>query len=204
VTRAMFALGVPAAMAADTVLFALLRRARPQPVGLSSPAVYPAMLRSARQSELRSFTSVVLSYGRPLTAAGQLIEVETCFAETEYFSPELEETITRAELRDQAWARRDWTAEPPVFGPAPDVHVPATGFEHDERIVLVAGQERQVPVTLHHRCEALRFTHDSMAVTAVARLGFPDRPQFELVTDLEPYLAEHRRFVLSWLRFWET
>jgi hypothetical protein len=36
-----------------------------------------------------------------------------------------------------------------------------------------------------------------MAVTAVARLGFPDRPQFELVTDLEPYLAEHRRFILS-------
>jgi hypothetical protein len=82
VTRAMFALGVPAAMAADTVLFALLRRARPQPFGLSSPTVHPAMLRSARQSELRSFTSVVLSYGRPLTAAGQLIEVETCFAET--------------------------------------------------------------------------------------------------------------------------
>jgi len=31
----------------------------------------------------------------------------------------------------------------------------------------------------------------------------PDRPQFELVNDLEPYLAEHRRFILSWLRFWE-
>ena len=202
-SRVMFALGVPAAMAADTVLFALLRRARPQPFGLSSPTVCPAMLQSAGQSELGSFSSLVLSYGQPLTAAGQLIEVETCFA-GECFLPELEETITRAGLRDQAWARRAWTAEPSVFGPAPEVHFPASGFERDERSVLVAGQERQVPVTLHHRCEALRFTHDSLVVTAVARLGFPDGPQFELVTDLEPYLAEHRRFILSWLRFWGT
>jgi hypothetical protein len=204
VSQAMFALGVPAAMAADTVLFALLRRARPQPFGLSSPAVRPAMLRSAGQSELRSFTSVVLSYGRPLSAAGQLIEVETCFAPSECYSAELEEIITRAELRDEAWARRDWTAEPPVFGPAPDVDVPANGFERDERIVVVAGQQRHVPVSLHQRCEALRFTHDSVAVTAVARLGFPDKPQFELVTDMEPYLAQRRRFILSCLRFWQA
>jgi hypothetical protein len=204
VSRVMFAVGVPAAMAADTVLFALLRRARPQPFGLSSPAAYPAMLRSAGQRELRRFSSVALSYGRPLTAAGQLIEVETCFAEGDCFLPALEETIIRAEMRDEAWARHDWTAEPDVFGPIPDVHVPAGGFERHDRVVMVAGQERQLGVTRHHRCEALRFTYESMVVTAVARLGFPDRPQFELVTDLEPYLAEHRRFILSWLRFWEA
>ena len=203
-SRAKFALGVPVAMAADTVLFALLRRARPRPFGLSSPTVYPAMLRSAGQSELRSFSSVALSYGRQLTATGQLIDVETCFAQGDCYLPELEETITRAELRDQAWARRDWVAESDVFGPVPDVHVPASGFERDSRVVVVAGQDRQVPVTLHHSYEALRFTHDPMVVTAVARLGFPGRPHFELVADLEPYLAEHRRFVLSWLRFWET
>ena len=203
-SRVMFALGVPAAMAADTVLFALLRRARPQPFGLSSPAAYPAMLRSAGQRELRRFSSVVLSYGRPLTPAGQLIEVETCFAEGDCFLPGLEETIIRAEMRDEAWTRHDWAAEPDVFEPIPDVHVPAGGFERDESVVIVAGQERHLAVTRHHRCEALRFRHESMVVTAVARLGFPDRPQFELVTDLEPYLAEHRRFILSWLRFWEA
>lgn len=202
-SRVMFALGVPVAMAADAVLFALLRRARPQPVGISSPAVHPAMLRSAGQSQFGSFSSVVLSYGRPLTAAGQLIEIETCFAEPDCFLPALEETITRSELRDQAWARRDWMGEPSVFGPVPDVHVPAAGFERHERVVVVAGQERQIPVTLHHRYEAMRLVHESMVVTAVARLGFPDRPQFELVNDLEPYLAAHRRFILSWLRFWE-
>jgi len=199
----MFALGVPAAMAADAVLFALLRRARPQPFGLSSPPVYPAMFRSAGQGQPGRFSSVVLSYGRPLTSDGQLIEVETCFAEPDCFLPALEETITRAELRDRAWARRDWTAEPSVFAPVPGVHVPAGGFQRDEHVVVVAGQERQVPVTRHQGCEALRFAHDSKVVTVVARLGFPDRPQFELVNDLEPYLAEHRRFILSWLPFWE-
>jgi len=36
----------------------------------------------------------------------------------------------------------------------------------------------------------------------VARLGFPGRPTFDVVEDVEPYLIEYRRFILSWLRFW--
>ena len=40
-SRAMFALGVPVAMAADLVLFALLRRARPRPFGISNPVRDP-------------------------------------------------------------------------------------------------------------------------------------------------------------------
>jgi hypothetical protein len=42
-----------------------------------------------------------------------------------------------------------------------------------------------------------------MVVTAVTRAGFPERPGFDVVEDLERYLLEHRRFILSWLRFWE-
>lgn len=90
-----------------------------------------------------------------------------------------------------------------LFSPYPEVQAPADGFERDERIVVVAGQERRVPVMSHDRYEALRFVHDSMVITAAARLGFPERPRFDVVEDLEPYLAEHRRFILSWLRFWE-
>jgi hypothetical protein len=60
-----------------------------------------------------------------------------------------------------------------------------------------------VPAISHGSYEALRFDHDSMVVTAVARAGFLERPQFDVVEDLEPYLLEHRRFILSWLRFWE-
>lgn len=202
-SRAKLAVGVPLAMAADLPLFAMLRRARPRPFALSTPAVTPAMLSSAGQSELSSFTSVVLCYGRPLAVAGPLTEVETCFSERNCDVPTLQETLTRAELRDQAWAREDWEADPGIFTSVPEVQVPADGFEHHERIVVVAGQERHVPVASRGRCEALRFDHGSMVVTAVARAGFPERPGFDVVEDLEPYLLEHRRFILSWLRFWE-
>jgi hypothetical protein len=132
-----------------------------------------------------------------------LTVVETCFSEADCDMPALEETITRAELRDDAWAREDWEGEPPVFGTIPEVQVPSDGFDRQERAVVVDGQERRLPVVSRGRYEALRFVHDSMVVTAVARLGFPERPAFDVVGSLEPYLAEHRRFILSWLRFWE-
>ena len=54
------------------------------------------------------------------------------------------------------------------------------------------------------RYEALRFRQGSAVVTAVARFGFPGVPSFRAVDDLEPYFAGYTRFVLSWLRFWET
>jgi hypothetical protein len=50
---------------------------------------------------------------------------------------------------------------------------------------------------------ALRLDYHPRIVTAVARGGLPERPAFEVVADLQPYLAEHRRFILSWLKFWE-
>ena len=198
-----FALGVPVAMVFDLALFALLRRASPRPFGLSTtPALTSAMLSSASQSNLRAFSHVVLCYGRPLAESGQLIEIQTCFEEQDCFVPSLEEAITRAQLRDRAWARQDWEGDLGVFSPDPEVQVPADGFERADRIVVIAGQERRIPVTSHGRYEALQFVHDSMIITAVARLGFPERPQLDVVEDLEPYLAQHRRFILSWLRFW--
>jgi hypothetical protein len=85
----------------------------------------------------------------------------------------------------------------------PEVQVPAGGFGRGERVVVVAGQERRVPAVSRGAYEALRFDHGSVVVTAVARSGLPDRPRFDVVEDLEPYLAGHRRFILGWLRFWE-
>lgn len=203
-SRAKFALGVPVAMAADTVLFFLLRRARLRPFGLAViPPSTPAMLRSAGGGGGRGFTEVVLSYGKQFNVTGPLTEVETCFSETDCYLPALEETITRAELRDAAWAREDWESDSAVFTPEPEVQVSADGFDHRELSVIVAGQQRRLQVVSRGSYEALRFVHDSTVVTAVARLGFPGEPRFDLVEDLEPYLKEHRRFILSWLRFWE-
>ena len=90
-SRAKLALGVPLAMAAaDQALFAMLRRARPRPFGLTTPAATPAMLSSAGQSGLSSFTSVVLCYGLPLRVAGPLSEVQTCFSGRDCYLPTLQ------------------------------------------------------------------------------------------------------------------
>jgi hypothetical protein len=206
VSRAKLALGVPLATAADVVLFSMLRRAGPRPIGFTAvPPLKPAMLSSAGFESGRGCASVVLSYGRPLTVTGPLTVVETCFSEADCYLPALEEAIRRAELRDEAWSREDWEAEPAVFDAGPEeVQVQAEGFDHHDRAVLVAGQERRVTVTSHGSYEALRFTHGRLVVTAVARLGFVERAAFDVIEDLEPYLAEHRRFILSWLRFWES
>lgn len=191
------------AMAADVALFAMLRRCRPHPFGLSNAGATPGTLWSAGSIGFSRCTEVVLCYGRPLHTAGPLTEVETCFPGGEADRPALQETITRAELRDQAWAREDWESDPGVFAAVPEVRVPAEGFERRERVVVVAGRVQRVPVLSRGSYETLRFDHDSMTVTAVARTGFPETPRFDVVEDLEPYLAEHRRFILSWLRFWE-
>jgi hypothetical protein len=43
--------------------------------------------------------------------------------------PALEETITRAELQDEARARKDWMSDHAVFDPLPEVHIPTEGFD---------------------------------------------------------------------------
>jgi hypothetical protein len=196
VSRARMALGVPLAMAADDALFAMLRRSRPCPFGLSNAGATPAMLSSAGSLGFSRCTEVVLCYGRPLHTAGPLTEVETCFPGDEDDRPALQETITRAELRDRAWAREDWESDPGVFAPVPPVRVRAEGFERREHLVVIAGQEHRVPVISRGSYEALRFDHDSMTVIAVARDGFPERPRFDVVEDLEgrclPCVARHR------------
>jgi hypothetical protein len=206
VSRAKLALGVPLALAADVTLFSMLRRARPKPIGLTViPPLKPAMLSSAGCESGRGVTSVTMSYGRPLAVTGPLTVVQTCFSEADCSFFPLQETIKRAELRDAAWSREDWEAEPPVFEQGPEtIQVEAAGFENHERAVVVAGQERRLPVVSHGGYEALRFAYGGLVITAVARSGFPDRPAFDVVEDLEPYLAEHRRFIHSWLRFWRS
>lgn len=202
-SRVKFALGVPVALAADVVFFAMVRRARPRPFGLAAvPPHTPAMLSSYGSEGLRRVTEVVLSYGRPLAVAGPFTVVETCFSEQDCCLPELEETVWRAALRDEAWRREDWEGELNVFGLEPEVQVPADGFGREERAVVVSGQERSVEVVSRDGYEALRFVQDAVIVTAVARPGFGERPVFAVVDDLEPYMAEQRRFILSWLRFW--
>ena len=46
---------------------------------------------------------------------------------------------------------------------------------------------------------ALRFRVGTVAVTAVARLGFPGEPAFAATDELEPYFAGYRRLVRGFL-----
>ena len=200
-SRAQLAVGAPHALAASRRRFSRLRRADPRPFGLAGgPA--PMMLSSDGWGP--GLTDVVLSYGRPLAVAGQLIEVATCFSERHCYLPSLEEAIGRAEHRDAAWARGDWGSAGGAFEPVPYVPVRPDGFEREERPVVVAGEERAVAVVARGNYEALRFQQGSAVVTAVARSGFAGVPSFQVVEDLEPYFEGYTRFVLSWLRFWQT
>jgi hypothetical protein len=201
VSRAQLVVGAPVALAVSRWRFSRLRRANPHPFGLSG-APAPMMLSSDGWGP--GLTDVVLSYGRLLAVAGQLIEVATCFSERHCYLPSLEEAIGRAEHRDAAWTRGDWESAGGPFEPVPEVPLSLGAFEHEERSVVVEGQERAIAVVSRRNYEALRFRQGPAVVTAVARSGFPGVPSFQVVDDLEPYFAGYTRFVLSWLRFWQT
>jgi hypothetical protein len=202
-SRVMLMVGAPLALAADVPLARMLRRARPRPFGLTVPAVTPAMVSSAEAEGSGDIGSVELCYGRMLKVTGPLIEVQTSYYDDDGDQSAVQEAIIRAELRDEAWVRKDWGADTGVFSPVPAVRVPEDGFTQSERQIVAAGHDYLVPVTSRGVYEALRFTADAAVVTAVARMGFPERVQFDVIEDLEPYLAGRKRFFLSWLRFWE-
>jgi hypothetical protein len=186
VSRVMLIVGAPLALAADVPLARMLRRARPRPFGLTVPAVMPAMVSSAEADGSGDVASVELCYGRMLNVTGPLIEVQTCFYDDDGDPSAVQEAIIRAELRDQAWARQDWAADTGVFSPVPAVQVPADGFKQSERQIVAAGHDYLVPVISRGVYEALRFTADATVITAVARMGFPERLQFDVIEDLEP------------------
>jgi hypothetical protein len=203
-SQAQLVVGAPIALAVSRWRFSRLRRVDPHPLGLSAvPPVLPMMLWSDGWGP--GLTDISLSYGRPHAVSGQLIEVATCFSEPDCDLPSPQEAIARAGQRDAAWARGDWEDAAEMSGAEPfEVPVPPTGFDRQERRVVVAGQQHGIPVVSRGGYEALQFRHGRMVVTAVARRGFPDVPSFGVVDDLEPYLAGYTRFVAGWLRFWEA
>ena len=141
VSKTKLALNVLAAQARYTMHSGMLRRAGLHPVGVTvEPPLAPAMLGDVSWTGGVGVTEIVLSYGQPYTTEGQFIEVQTCFVEEDGYLPPLEEPITRAGMRDEAWAGEDWEGEVEVFETAPEVEVPDGGFEYPERAVLVAGQ----------------------------------------------------------------
>jgi hypothetical protein len=52
--------------------------------------------------------------------------------------------------------------------------------------IVVAGSARTAPAQSYRDFRGLQFTHAGLLVTVIARGRWPERPQFALVTDLEP------------------
>lgn len=149
--------------------------------------------------------SVCLIYGyrHPRDIARPLIEVRTCFSAERCYCPSLEEALVRAGQRDAAYARGRWADAPGPFDPPtglePSVPVPAAGFAHQDRTVVIDGQQQMVRIVSYQDYEALGFHQDEKIVTAVARSGFPAAPSFHTVDDLGPYIAGFRRSMLGML-----
>ena len=204
-SRVKYALGVPLGLAVSEVASFWLRRAHPHPLGFTAaePAM-PRMLGTHGWEGGLNYMALVYGYPHPRDVSRPLIEVMTCFSAARCYLPSLEEVLTRAELRHAAWLRGDWEEPTGPFDPYPEVRVPASGFYRRDQAVVVDGEQRVIPIVFFRHHDALRFQQDTKIVTAVARFGFPAAPSFHTVDDLGPYAAGFRRFVLSWLRIWET
>lgn len=204
--RSKLAFGMPVALALSVVEFRMLRRTKPHPLGLASPpAAMPRMLESHGWEH--GLTDMVLAYGYPFDTAKPLIEVATYFCEPDYDLPSVQQVLARAEHRDAAWERDDLEDMTAVFSPPDspwDVAVRDTDFASDERTLTIDGEQATATVLSFGRYQGLHLRHGSMAVIAVARLGFPHDLSFQSVDDLEPYFAGRRRFVLSWVRLWQA
>jgi hypothetical protein len=143
--------------------------------------------------------SLIYGYLHPRDISRPLIEVMTCFSAAHCYLPSLKEALTQAEHRDAVWARDEWADPPGPFSPpdTPEMAVPASGFTHQDRAVVIDGEQRAVPVLSFRHYEALSFDLGTKVVTAVARFGLPDTPTFYTVDDLGPYAAGFRRFMLG-------
>jgi len=197
-SRARFAVGVLAGLPVLEVASFWLRRAHPHPLGLTvaGPAM-PKMLGTHGWSGGLNYMSLIYGYPHPRDVSRPLIEVMTCFSAARCYLPPLEEVLARAGYRDAAYARGEWEAPAGSFDPIPGVPVPASGFAHRDRAVVIDGDQRMIPVVSFGPYEALRFHQDTKVVTAVARFALPDAPSFHTVDDLGPYVAGFRRFMLS-------
>ena len=201
-SRARVALGVPLGLAVSEVTSFWLRRAHPNPVGLT--VAEPKMLGTHGWRGGLSYMSLVYGYPHQRDVSRPLIEVMTYFSTEDCYLPSLKEALARAEHRDAAWARGEWEDVPDTFGSHPGAPVPVGGFARQDRAVAIDGEQWVIPAVSFRHYEALRFDQGAKAVIAVARFGFPDAPSFHTVDDLGPYVAGFRRFMVGLLRLREA
>jgi hypothetical protein len=183
-----------------------LRRRRLRVIGLESggPRLMPVSLggntmRVGVVSGLRAvltrspvpLDSLSLMYGDFFDVTAPLVEVTNIFHGYGWSGgtvpsdrPASAWALGHAELRDDEIARSAWSAPSPSQESEPD-----GPFVHQTMDIIVCGTRRTVPVVSYRHYQALSFSEGTTGVTVVSRHPLPDLPQFNWVTDLEPYFA---------------
>jgi hypothetical protein len=98
--------------------------------------------------------------------------------------------LGEAEWRDDQIARNDWSSSPPGQESKPD-----GPFRRGKIDIIVCGTRHRVPVVSYRHYQALSFSDGTTTATVVSRHPLPEEPQFNWVTDLEPYFAGYRQHV---------
>jgi hypothetical protein len=151
-------------------------------------------LRAAVPSLPVPLDSMSLLYGDYFDETVPLAEVTTVYngpdwpnAVTGSRRPAPAWMLGQAEWRDNQIASGDWSS----MAPGQD-SMPAGPFRRGKMNIVVCGAERRVPVVSYRHYQALSFSDGTTAATVVSRHPLPELPQFDWVTDLEPYYAGYR------------
>jgi hypothetical protein len=176
----------------------LLRRLAPKPFGLISqdaglPVFVGSHSRGGSDDHLARtrppgapppITSMTLCYGVPEDPLSPYVEVFTDFTPSHSATVGLRLALGRAAGSESA--RLAGVPEHPGLGTH---HKPPAGpLERGRLDIVVAGQPRTVRTQGYRGFHGLEFQHSGLLVQVITRRSWPDRPEFAVVTDLEPYL----------------
>jgi hypothetical protein len=164
------------------------------PLSLGEDTMRVGVVSGLRAALMRSpvpLDSLSLVYGDFFDVTASLIEVTTIFrgygwpgGVTPSDLPASACALGHAELRDREIARGAWSVLPVSQESAPE-----GPFTHHIMAIMACGTRRAIPVVSYRNYQALSFSEGTTGVTVVSRNPLPDLPQFNWVTDLEPYFA---------------
>jgi hypothetical protein len=171
-----------------------LRELAPQPFGLHNdelrlPAfVGPLVIEGSAVIEGAAepsglLTDMKLCYGIQEDPLSPYIEVST------RFPPGRRPATLRYELGEAAGRLDPQLNGRPPWAGGKGHHPPKGPLGRGRVEIVIAGSPRTAHTQIYRGFHGLQFAHSGLPVTVIARGSWPDRPEFSLVTDLEPYLA---------------
>jgi hypothetical protein len=152
-------------------------------------------LRAALPHSPVPLDSMSLLYGDYFDVTALLTEVTTI-----YHGPDWPNAVAGSRRPAPAWAlgQAEWRDDQIGRGasdsfPLRQESRPDGPFRRGKMDIIVCGTRRRVPVVSYRHYQALSFSDGTITATVVSRHSLPELPQFDWVTDLEPYFAGYRR-----------